>query len=61
MAKKNKQPEINEEIKPYFEAPDNKILAVDMFRGPYTGIYSDFDLSNPGQKRFVDEYKKFTD
>ncbi|WP_110114236.1 hypothetical protein [Bacillus sp. CGMCC 1.16541] len=61
MIKGNKQPKINNEVNPYFEAPDNKILAIDMFRGPYTGIYSDFDLSNPGTKLKVDDYKKFTD
>lgn len=38
------------EVSPFFEAPDKKILAVDMFRGPDTGIFSDMDLSNPGQK-----------
>ncbi|MDE3840015.1 hypothetical protein C0966_11650 [Bacillus methanolicus] len=39
-----------EEIKPYFEAPDRKILAIgDQFRGPYTGITSEFDLDNPNR------------
>ncbi|AIE61138.1 hypothetical protein [Bacillus methanolicus] len=39
-----------EEIKPFFEAPDGKILAIgDQFRGPYTGIFSDFDLENPSR------------
>jgi hypothetical protein len=36
---------------PLFGAPDGKILATgDMFRGPYTGITSDIDLNNPGNK-----------
>lgn len=36
---------------PIFDAPEGKILAIgDMFRGPYTGITSDIDLENPGQK-----------
>lgn len=36
---------------PLFEAPDGKIMATgDMFRGPYTGISSDIDLNNPGNK-----------
>ncbi|EWG10654.1 hypothetical protein [Cytobacillus firmus] len=41
-----------EEIRiPLFEAPDGKIMATgDMFRGPYTGISSDIDLNNPGNK-----------
>lgn len=35
---------------PLFEAPDRKILATaDLFRGPYTGFTSDFDLNNPGR------------
>lgn len=36
---------------PIFDAPDGKIMATgDMFRGPYTGISSEIDLNNPGQK-----------
>ncbi|AND41899.1 MULTISPECIES: hypothetical protein [Cytobacillus] len=36
---------------PIFEAPDGKIMATgDMFRGPYTGISSEIDLNNPGNK-----------
>jgi hypothetical protein len=45
-----KNPEGEEKL-PYFEAPDNKILAFDMFRGPFTGISSAFDLENPGRKQ----------
>ncbi|EIJ79364.1 hypothetical protein PB1_17444 [Bacillus methanolicus PB1] len=42
--------ELPEEIKPYFEAPNGKIFATgDQFRGLYTGIYSEFDLDNPGR------------
>ncbi|WP_071393746.1 hypothetical protein [Bacillus tuaregi] len=40
-----------EEKVPFFEAPDNKILAFDMFRGPSPGFFSDLDLNNPGGKR----------
>ncbi|WP_026584935.1 hypothetical protein [Bacillus sp. J33] len=36
---------------PLFEAPEGKIMAIgDMFRGPYTGISSEIDLNNPGNK-----------
>jgi hypothetical protein len=36
---------------PLFEAPEGKIMATgDQFRGPYTGISSDLDLKNPGNK-----------
>ncbi|MEK3857609.1 hypothetical protein [Cytobacillus sp. FSL H8-0458] len=43
---------------PLFEAPDGKIMATgDMFRGPYTGISSDIDLNNPGNKLSRDEEK----
>jgi hypothetical protein len=36
---------------PIFEAPEGKIMATgDQFRGPYTGITSDIDLNNPGNK-----------
>jgi hypothetical protein len=36
---------------PLFEAADGKILATgDMFRGPSTGVSSEFDLNNPGNK-----------
>ncbi|MGD6944141.1 hypothetical protein ACQCT6_19270 [Cytobacillus gottheilii] len=36
---------------PIFDAPDGKIMATgDMFRGPYTGVTSEIDLNNPGQK-----------
>ncbi|WP_312095709.1 hypothetical protein [Niallia sp.] len=45
------------EINPFFEAPDQKILAIDMFRGPYTGFLSDFDLNNPGNKLLTSEDK----
>lgn len=41
----------NEMKIPIFEAPDGKIMATgDMFRGPYTGISSEVDLNNPGNK-----------
>ncbi|WP_442595673.1 hypothetical protein [Neobacillus sp. D3-1R] len=41
----------SEERVPLFDAPDGKILATgDMFRGPYTGVSSEFDLNNPGNK-----------
>ena len=43
---------------PLFEAPDGKILATgDMFRGPSTGITSEFDLNNPGRKLAPSEEK----
>ncbi|HLO12550.1 MAG TPA: hypothetical protein VK190_10070 [Pseudoneobacillus sp.] len=43
---------------PLFEAPDGKVLATgDMFRGPYTGISSEFDLNNPGNKLAPSEEK----
>ncbi|GKU84782.1 hypothetical protein [Niallia sp. NCCP-28] len=46
------------DVKPFFEAPDRKILATgDMFRGPYTGISSDMDLNNPGKKLMTSEDK----
>ena len=46
------------DVKPFFEAPDKKILATgDMFRGPYMGISSDMDLNNPGQKLMTSEDK----
>lgn len=36
---------------PLFGPADGKILATgDMFRGPYTGITSDIDLHNPGNR-----------
>ncbi|MEH7387530.1 hypothetical protein V7147_19320 [Bacillus sp. JJ1521] len=35
---------------PLFDAPDDKILAFDMFRGISPGIFSDVDLDNPAQK-----------
>lgn len=36
---------------PLFGPADGKILATgDMFRGPYTGITSDIDLNNPGNR-----------
>ncbi|WP_449537354.1 hypothetical protein [Ferdinandcohnia sp. Marseille-Q9671] len=35
---------------PLFDAPDDKILAFDMFRGISPGIFSDVDLNNPGKK-----------
>ncbi|KAA9012660.1 hypothetical protein [Niallia endozanthoxylica] len=35
---------------PFFDAPDGKILAFDMFRGPSPGFFSDMDLNNPGEK-----------
>ncbi|RBP86434.1 hypothetical protein DFO70_12642 [Cytobacillus firmus] len=41
---------------PLFEAPDGKIMAIgDMFRGPYTGISSEIDLNNPGNKLSKEE------
>ncbi|MFT8323589.1 MAG: hypothetical protein ABF649_22305 [Bacillus sp. (in: firmicutes)] len=47
-----------EEINPFFEAPDKKILATgDLFRGPNTGITSDIDLNNPGKKLMTTEDK----
>ncbi|WP_445489300.1 hypothetical protein [Niallia sp. 03133] len=47
-----------EEISPFFEAPDKKILATgDLFRGPDTGITSNIDLNNPGQKLMTAEDK----
>lgn len=46
------------DVKPFFEAPDKKILATgDMFRAPYTGISSDIDLNNPGQRLMTSEDK----
>ncbi|EOR23739.1 hypothetical protein KGR20_16030 [Cytobacillus oceanisediminis] len=45
------------ESHPFFEAPDQKILAIDLFRGPYTGFLSDFDLNNPGNKLLTSEAK----
>ncbi|WP_264738859.1 hypothetical protein [Cytobacillus firmus] len=43
---------------PLFEAPDGKIMATgDMFRGPYTGIFSEIDLNNPGNKLSKEEEK----
>ncbi|HEO8420116.1 hypothetical protein [Niallia sp. FSL W8-0635] len=47
----------SKKFNPFFEAPDQKILAVDMFRGPYTGFLSDFDLNNPGNKLYTSEDK----
>jgi hypothetical protein len=36
---------------PLFGPADGKVLATgDMFRGPYTGIASDIDLDNPGNR-----------
>lgn len=49
MKKKKLQQDFDER-KPYFDAPDNKILSFDMFRGPSIGITSDVDLDNPGRK-----------
>jgi hypothetical protein len=48
MAGKNTDGEVKA---PYFDAPDDKILAFDMFRGPSMGILSNFDLENPGRKQ----------
>jgi len=48
--KKKKENITFDEKKPYFDAPDGKILAFDMFRGPSIGILSDVDLDNPGNK-----------
>ncbi|WP_243385943.1 hypothetical protein [Bacillus kexueae] len=53
MKKKKSIPENSEKV-PYFDAPDDKILAFDMFRGPSIGITSDIDLDNPGRKRNED-------
>ncbi len=41
----NKEPDA-----PLFDAPDDKILAFDMFRGISPGIFSDVDLDNPAKK-----------
>ncbi|MBA4537401.1 hypothetical protein H1Z61_09740 [Bacillus aquiflavi] len=30
-----------------FEAADGKILAIDMFRGPYPGAFSNLDFNSP--------------
>lgn len=49
--------QVAKKINPFFEAPDQKMLAVDMFRGPYTGFLSDFDLNNPGNKLLTNEDK----
>ncbi|WP_453994245.1 hypothetical protein [Bacillus nitroreducens] len=37
-------------VVPLFDAPDDKILAFDMFRGVSPGLFSDVDLDNPGKK-----------
>ncbi|GLB58629.1 hypothetical protein [Cytobacillus sp. NCCP-133] len=56
MSKKEEEFLLNEASKdqikiPLFETPDGKIMATgDMFRGPYTGISSEIDLNNPGNK-----------
>ncbi len=56
MGKKEEEFLLNEANKnqvkiPLFEAPEGKIMAIgDMFRGPYTGISSEIDLNNPGNK-----------
>ena len=42
---------------PVFDAPDKKILATDLFRGPYTGLFSDFDINNPGNRLMTSEDK----
>ncbi|MCA1032507.1 hypothetical protein LCL95_15835 [Bacillus timonensis] len=49
MKKKNEKQDFNGET-PFFDAPDDKILAFDMFRGPTTGVSSEFDLDNPSRK-----------
>ena len=43
---------------PIFGPPDGKILAVgDLFRGPSTGITSELDLNNPGNKLHEEDVK----
>lgn len=43
---------------PIFGPPDGKIIAVgDLFRGPSTGVTSEFDLNNPGNKLHEKEVK----
>lgn len=43
---------------PIFGPPDGKILAVgDLFRGPSTGISSELDLNNPGNKLAEEDVK----
>ncbi|WML47224.1 hypothetical protein RCG23_17040 [Neobacillus sp. PS3-34] len=49
MAEKEEEYLLNEERKALFGPPDGKILALDPFRGPYTGITSAFDLENTGK------------
>ncbi|UQZ77701.1 hypothetical protein C2I17_18585 [Niallia circulans] len=49
--------QIGKEINLFFEAPDKKNLATDLFRGPDTGVLSDFDLKNPGNRLFTSEDK----
>ncbi|WP_338449210.1 hypothetical protein R4Z09_23820 [Niallia oryzisoli] len=44
---------------PFFDAPDGKILAFDIFRGPSTGFFSDMDLNNPGEK--IKDKEELTD
>ncbi|QED49075.1 hypothetical protein [Cytobacillus dafuensis] len=47
------------EIKiPVFGPPDGKIMATgEIFRGPSTGITSEFDLENPGRKLLEKDQK----
>ena len=43
---------------PIFGPPDRKIMATgELFRGPSTGIISEFDIENPGRKFSVEEEK----
>lgn len=49
--------QIGEEMNPFFETTDKKVLAIDVFRGPDTGFLSDFDLKNPGNRLFTSEDK----
>lgn len=35
--------QIGEEMNPFFETTDKKVLAIDLFRGSDTGFFSDFD------------------
>jgi len=47
---KRKEDANNKPDAPLFDAPDDKILAFDMFRGISPGLFSDVDLDNPAKK-----------
>ncbi|WP_187370817.1 hypothetical protein [Bacillus timonensis] len=49
MKRKKEVEDFNGEA-PLFDAPDDKILAFDMFRGISPGLFSDVDLDNPAKK-----------